>query len=65
LVVQANGRPLHESVVGEKTVRDGWTTVTVDLSEFAGEEVQLELLNQANDWRGDFAYWGRVEIVSD
>ncbi|MEX0713557.1 MAG: PVC-type heme-binding CxxCH protein [Pirellulales bacterium] len=65
LVVRANGRPLHESVVGKKTVGDGWTTVAVDLSEFAGEEVQLELLNQANDRRGDFAYWGRVEIVSD
>jgi putative membrane-bound dehydrogenase-like protein len=62
LVVRANGKNVHESIVGPKTARDGWCKVAIDLTPFAGQTIELELLNQANDWAWEFGYWGRVEI---
>jgi len=64
LVVRADGKVIHQSVVGPETTQDGWTKVRVDLARFAGKTVALEVLNQANKWADEYAYWGRVEIVS-
>lgn len=64
LLIFAGGKKLHDSIVGPKTTRGGWAQITVDLSEFAGRAVELELRNQANDWSWEFGYWGRVELVS-
>ena len=65
LIVKADGKTLHDSVIGPKTTRDGWATITVDLSEFAGRKVDLELLNSANGWAWEYGYWGRIAIVSE
>jgi hypothetical protein len=64
LVVKADGKPLHESLVGANTTRDGWAEIAVDLSSFADKKVGLELWNQATGWSWEFGYWGRVEVVS-
>ncbi|HEV7225104.1 MAG TPA: PVC-type heme-binding CxxCH protein, partial [Pirellulales bacterium] len=64
LVVKADGKPLHQSLVAAKTTQDGWAEFAIDLSSFAGKKVELELLNQANGWSWEFGYWGRIEIVS-
>ena len=64
LIVKANGMKLHESIVGPKTAKDGWVEVVIDLTPLAGKKVDLELLNQANEWAWEFGYWGRVEIES-
>jgi hypothetical protein len=37
----------------------------VDLSQFAGRQVQLELLNEANGWSWEFGYWSRIDVVSE
>jgi putative heme-binding domain-containing protein len=63
LTVQANGRALHDGPVDAKTAKNGWLELSLDLSRFAGETVELQLLNQASDWSWEFAYWGRAEIV--
>jgi hypothetical protein len=63
LVVKANGQELHQSVVGPATVQDGWREVAIDLTRFAGEQVQLEMYNAANNWDREFGYWRRAELV--
>ena len=38
--------------------------VTVDLSKYAGTQIQLRIENRANDWRNEWAYWHEVKVVS-
>jgi formylglycine-generating enzyme required for sulfatase activity len=64
LVVKANSQQLLDEVIGPETTENGWKQISVDLSGFAGRKVHLELLNQANGWEWEFAYWGRIAIVS-
>ena len=41
---------------------DRWKTVTVDLSESAGQEVNLRLEGAATGWAWEFSYWGEVKL---
>lgn len=64
LVVRADGKTIAEEKIGKDTVADdGWKSVTVDLSEFAGKTVNLELLNKANGWSWEAGYWSKIDIV--
>ncbi len=65
LIVKGNGKVLHDSIVGDKTTKDGWADVSVDLTPLAGQKVDLKLQNMATGWSNEFGYWGRVEIVSE
>lgn len=65
LIVKANGEKVHEALIGKETAPQGWAEVVVDLSRFAGQNVWLELLNQANDWTAEHAYWSRIELRSE
>jgi hypothetical protein len=65
LVVRANGKTLHEELVGPSTTKKGWKIVSIDLSQFSGETVRLELLNQANGWSWEFGYWGKIQVTSE
>ncbi len=65
LVVKGDGKILHQSVVGPDTAHKGWTQVVVDLSPFAGKSLNLELLNRANGWSWEFAYWGRISLITE
>jgi putative heme-binding domain-containing protein len=67
LVVAAGsgGRIIDEMVSKATCGPDGWATFTADLTKFAGQEVQLRLWNQANDWNYEFGYWGSVRVVSE
>ncbi len=62
LVVYAEGRLIDEIVSQESCGDDGWVTYTASLEKFAGKKVTISLLNQANDWKYEFAYWGSVRI---
>ncbi len=64
LVVRANGKVLAEKPVGKDTATKNWLTLNVDLSEYAGKTIELELLNQATDWSHEAAYWGEIAIES-
>ena len=64
LIVKANGKTLLTKLVSKGTTTDkGWLDVSVDLSDYAGKEVEVELLNQANDWHWEAAFWGEIEIA--
>ncbi len=56
---------LADTIVGSKTVTDEWLNLEVDLSRFAGHEIELVLENRANDWHNEFGYWGGITIVSE
>jgi hypothetical protein len=64
LIVKVDDEVVHDSIVGAKTTNGGWADIAIDLSRFAGEEVDLEVLNQANDRTNEFAFWERIEVVS-
>ena len=55
---------LADQLVSAETVTDEWLDVTVDLSKYAGSQVQLRIENRANDWRNEWAYWHTVKVVT-
>ncbi len=65
LVVRGNGERMADEMISKETCKDGWRTLIVDLSKFAGTEMKLDLHNQANDWSYEFGYWGGARIVSE
>ena len=65
LRVLANDKLLKKRMVSSKSVgTDEWLEVSVDLTEFAGQTVQLSIENRANDWHNEWAYWNEVKIKS-
>lgn len=44
---------------------DGWMTVDVDLSKFAGSEVSMSLFNLANGWHDEAGYWASIKVVAE
>lgn len=65
LVVRGNGQRMADEMISKDTTTNGWRTITVDLSKFAGQELKLDLVNQANDWAWEFGYWGGARIISE
>ncbi|MDP6524320.1 MAG: ADP-ribosylglycohydrolase family protein [Kiritimatiellia bacterium] len=62
LIVRVNKQELVKKIVGVKTAKEGWMTVDVDLSEYAGKKVNIELVNQANDWWYEAGYWAGINL---
>jgi putative membrane-bound dehydrogenase-like protein len=65
LVVRGNGQRMADEMISKETCPNGWRTLTIDLTKFAGQELTLGLVNQANDWSYEFGYWGETRIVSE
>jgi hypothetical protein len=65
LVVINGDSRLFETVVGSENAEDGWMEVAIDLSKFAGSKAHLELMNEANGWEYEVAYWAKIEIVTE
>lgn len=64
LVVRGNGERLADETINKDSGSPVWRTLVVDLGKFAGQEVKLDLVNQANDWSYEFAYWKSARIES-
>jgi type 1 glutamine amidotransferase len=62
LRVKVNGKIISKAEVSSKTVIDEWLTHEVDLSPYAGKEIQLQLENQPTDWRNEWGYWHEVKV---
>ncbi len=65
VVTAGNSGRLIDEMISKTTCKDGWATFTVDLTRYAGQEIPIRLVNQANDWAYEFGYWGSVRIVSE
>lgn len=65
LAVRVNGQQTQAADVSSKSCRNGWQSLSVDLTPFAGQTVTVELDNAATAWNYEFAYWGRVDLMSE
>jgi hypothetical protein len=64
LVVKVNGEVHHQELINTALTRPqrGWASITVDLSQFAGKKVLLEVQNASNDWSNEHGFWKRLAI---
>ena len=62
LRVKVNGKIISSKEVSSKTVSDEWLTHEVDLSPYAGKEINLQLENQPTDWRNEWGYWHEIKV---
>jgi len=62
LRVRVNGKIISRKEVSSKTVTNEWLTHEVDLSTYAGKEINLQLENQPTDWRNEWGYWHEVKV---
>jgi len=65
LVAKVAGTELVNQKIGPKTVEDGWATITIDLGDFAGTDVDVELINQPNGWSWEAGCWGEISLVTE
>jgi putative heme-binding domain-containing protein len=65
LVIRINGKQVSESQISEKTCPGGWKAIVIDLTPYAGSAANVELANDATGWNFEFAYWARVEVISE
>jgi hypothetical protein len=64
LVVAANGKPLIQKTIGPDVTNLGWTGITVDLSSYAGQTIDLQLLNLPTGWHYEAGYWAEISLQS-
>jgi hypothetical protein len=63
LKLKVNGQQKGERApISTKTCPDGWCRVEFDLSEWSGQTVKLELLNEASAWQFEAGYFGEITI---
>ena len=62
--VKADGKVIHDQIVGYTAVQSQWLELNLDLSDYAGQKIPIIIENKANDWRNEFGYWGSIEVVS-
>ena len=61
LIVKANGKELYSWDV----VKEPWLEIVVDLSEYAGKSVTVELINKPSKfWSNEWAYWKQIAFES-
>jgi hypothetical protein len=65
LVVRADMRELLRKPVDKTTAANGWLDLSVDLSEYQGKSVLMELYNQPTGWLNEAAYWEKITIETE
>ncbi len=64
LKVLVNGKVIADKLVGPQSVTKEWFDLSVDLTPYAGKEIDLRIENRANNWANEWAYWHKVDVVS-
>ena len=65
LRILANKEVLHDQLVSFGSVKKQWHEVKIDLTKYAGKDIQLTLENRPNNWAWEFAFWGHVKITHE
>jgi len=65
LLVKADGKELLKRTVGKETAENGWMQAEVNLSDYAGKEINLDLVNKASDWQWEAGYWAKIELTRE
>ena len=60
LRVKVNGKEVKKQAIDHDGER--WKTVTADLSDYAGQEVTIQLEGAATGWAWEFGYWAEVRL---
>jgi len=61
LRVFAQARLIHKELIDTAA----WKPITIDLTEFAGQEIKVQLENFAYDLQNDYAYWNDLRVISN
>ena len=66
-ITPEQGKALRKKLDGKRdTVHDGWTDVNVDLSQYAGRSIFLELRNgPTSGWYYETGYWAKIAIETE
>jgi hypothetical protein len=62
LVAKVDGVVIGETVISADTAPENWLDVQFDLSPYAGQDVNLELLNQGEGKMWENGYWASIEV---
>jgi len=62
LIVKLDGVEVYKQTVSQETTDDDWLPVEIDLSDYAGKDVLIEIVNQPNGWSWEAAYFTEFEI---
>jgi hypothetical protein len=65
LIVRADGKELLRKPVDAKAAPDLWLAADIELSEYAGKTVNVELVNQPSGWMNEAAYWAEITVKSE
>lgn len=65
LAVEVNGKRIKEQKIGPETVPDEWLDMAIDLTEYAGQNIDIALLNLADGWSWEAAYWANITVDSE
>jgi hypothetical protein len=64
LVVTVNGEAVVQKSIGTEVTTLGWVEISVDLSQYAGRTVELQVLNLPTGWHYEAAYWAEISLSS-
>ncbi|MCX5655179.1 MAG: hypothetical protein NTY65_11080, partial [Planctomycetota bacterium] len=64
-VVRADIRELLRKTDWKTTATSGWLDVSVDLTEYQGKSILLELYNQPTGWCFEAGYWAKISIETE
>ncbi len=63
LIVRANGRELLNQSISAACSTGGWVEIKIPLTQFAGQDVELELVHQPSGWNYEAAYWAGITLT--
>ena len=61
-MAKVDGVVIGETVISADTAPENWLDVQFDLSPYAGQDVNLELLNQGEGKMWENGYWASIEV---
>ncbi|MDO4574937.1 MAG: ADP-ribosylglycohydrolase family protein [Planctomycetia bacterium] len=64
LVVRVNGSEHYKRVI-TSTPEKPWWNLSVDLSQYDGSTILLELENRPNGWMCECGYWSQIELTTE
>ncbi len=64
LRVKVDDEELLHEIIGEETLDYDWKEFLLEISSYAGDHVNVEIYNEANDWKYEAGYWSKIELVT-
>ncbi|MDR0336718.1 MAG: ADP-ribosylglycohydrolase family protein [Planctomycetaceae bacterium] len=64
-VIRVDGKEIGRRSISKDNVGDnGWATIEINLTPYAGKTIAIELDNAPNGWAWEAGYWASIEIES-